>query len=150
MWPGRFYFTFTAFAFGVIEIKQNIFSPEAYETSIITGVFLKPTINRAFTTDQLPTDQPSTYHQPPTNQLPTKCPNHQPTDHRPIRNLRTKNSITNFKWISDKKMWGRVINTISRMWVIICRLKPECVIDKIKTMVLLFKDRTYHTETAFE
>ena len=40
--------------------------------------------------------------------------------------------------------------TISRMWVIICRLKPECVIDKIKTMVLLFKDRTYHTETAFE
>ena len=103
MWPGRFYFTFTAFAFGVIEIKQNIFSTEAYKTSIITGVFLKPTINRASTTDQLPTDQPSTYHQPPTNQLPNKCPNNQPTDHRPKRNLRTKNSITNFKWISDEK-----------------------------------------------
>ena len=48
------------------------------------------------------TDQPTTYHLPPTNRPPTKCTDqmHRPTDHGPIRNMRT---ITNFKLISDKK-----------------------------------------------
>ena len=72
------------------------------------------------------TDQPTTYHQPPTNW---------PTNHQPVKNLRTRNFITNFKWISDKKMWDRVINTISRMWVIIFLSKPECVTEKIKIKV---------------
>ena len=36
-------------------------------------------------------------------------------------------------------MWGRVINTISRMWVIIFWLKSECVIEKIKIKVKLYR-----------
>ena len=51
-------------------------------------------------------------------------------------------------------MWDRVINTISRMWVIIFWLKPECAIEKIKIKVKLYrkgqKYKTYYTETAFE
>ena len=35
-------------------------------------------------------------------------------------------------------MWGHVMNTISRMWVIIFWLKPECVIEKIKIKAKLF------------
>ena len=36
-------------------------------------------------------------------------------------------------------MWGRVINTISRMWVIVFLLKPECVTEKIKIKVKLYR-----------
>ena len=36
-------------------------------------------------------------------------------------------------------MWGRVINTISRMWVIVFWLKPECVTEKTKTKVKLYR-----------
>ena len=48
-------------------------------------------------------------------------------------------------------MWGRVINTISRMWVFI--FLPECVIEKIKIKVKSYrkvqKYKIYYTETAF-
>ena len=80
------------------------------------------------------TDQPATYHRPPTNRPPTKCNDHRLTDHWPIRNMRTRNVITNFKWISAKNIWDRVIKTIWRMWVSIFWLKPECVIEKIKSL----------------
>ena len=47
-------------------------------------------------------------------------------------------------------MWDFVINTISRMWVIIFWLKPECLIEKIKSLKMkLIKYKAY-TETAFE
>ena len=82
-------------------------------------LFLKLPTNWPPTIDHLPTNQPITYHRPTTNQPSSKCTNHRPTDHRPIRNMRTRNSITNFKSISEKKIWNRVINTMSRMWVII-------------------------------
>ena len=42
--------------------------------------------------------------------------------------MTTRNSTTNFKWISDKNIWDRVINTVLRMWAIIFWLKPGCVI----------------------
>ena len=85
------------------------------------------------------TSQPTTYNRPPTNRPtyhrpPTKCTDHRLTDHWPIRNMRSRNFIANFKWISDKKIWDCVINTISRMWVTIFLLKPECVIEKIKSL----------------
>ena len=54
------------------------------------------------------TDQPTTYHRPPTNRPtnppPTKWIDHRPTDHRPIRNLKTRNYITNLKCITDKNV----------------------------------------------
>ena len=103
------------------------------------GVSLNPPSNRPPITDFLPTYQPIIYHRPP-----TKCTNNRPTDQGPIRNMRTRNSITNFKWISDKKIWDCVINTISRIWVIIFWLKLECVTEKVKSL------KTYHTEAAFE
>ena len=100
------------------------------------------------------TNQPTTYHRPPinrptdhlppTNRQPTKCTGHRPTDYRPIRNMRTRNSITNLKWISSKKIWDRVVNTISRMWAVIFWLKRECVIEKIKSLtVKLINYKTY-------
>ena len=51
------------------------------------------------------TDQPTTYHRPP-----TKSTDHQSTDQRPTRNLRTRNSITNLLWITDKNVIGCVMN----------------------------------------
>ena len=58
--------------------------------------------------------------------------------------MKTRNFITIFKQISDKKSWDRIINTILRMWVIIFRIKPECVIEKIKLLkVKLIKYKTY-------
>ena len=101
--------------------------------------FLNPPTNRPPTTDFLPTYQPNIYHRPP-----TKCTDNRPTDQGPIRNMRTRNSITNFKWISDKKIGDCVINTISRICVIIFWLKSGCVTEKIKSL------KTYHTEAAFE
>ena len=84
-----------------------------------------------------PTDQPTTYHRPPIT-------DHRPTDLRPIRNMRTRNSMKILKWISDKKTWDRIINTISRMCIIIFLLKPECVIEKIKSLkVKLIKYKIY-------
>ena len=80
------------------------------------------------------TDQPANYHRSPTIRPPTKCNDHWLTDHRPTRNMRIRNVIANFKWISDKNIWDRVIKTIWRMWVIIFWLKPECVIEKIKSL----------------
>ena len=110
----------------------------------ILGVFLKSPTNRLRTTDHLPTDQPITFLRPPTNQPLTKSTDHQPTDHRPIRNMKARNSITNFIWISDKKIWDRVINTTSRMWVSIFWLKPEYGIQKIKSLfVKLNNYKTY-------
>ena len=48
-----------------------------------------------------PASQPhtswSTNHQTPTIKPLIKCTDYRPTDHRPIRSLRTRNSITNFK-----------------------------------------------------
>ena len=90
---------------------------------ISSPVFLKPPTNRPPNTDHQPND-----HLPLTKWPPTKCTDHRPTDLRPIRRMMTRNSTTNFKWISDKNIWDRVINTVSRMWVIIFWLKPECVI----------------------
>ena len=108
------------------------------------GVFLKPPTNRTPNTDHLATDQPTTYHRPLTNRPPTKCTDHRPADLRPIRNMRTRNSMKDFKWISDKKTWDCVINAISRMWVIIFRLKSDCVTEKIKSLkVKLIKHETY-------
>ena len=101
----------------------------------------KLTFNRGFLKT---TYQPTTYHRPTSNQ-PTD-PYQLTTDQvfRPIRNMRTTNSITNFKRISDKKIWDRVVNTISRMWVIIFWLKPECVAEKIKSLnVELINYKTY-------
>ena len=110
----------------------------------ILGVFLKSPTNRLRTTDHLLTDQPITFFRPPTNQPLTKSTDHQPTDHRPIRNMKARNSITNFIWISDKKIWDRVINTTSRMWVSIFWLKPEYDIQKIKSLfVKLINYKTY-------
>ena len=44
----------------------------------------------------------------------------------------------------DKKIWDCVVNTISRMWVIIFWLKPECVLEKIKSLnVKLINYKTY-------
>ena len=40
-------------------------------------------------------------------------------------------------------MWGRVINTISRMWEIIFWLNPDCVIEKLKIKMKL--DRKYRS-----
>ena len=80
-----------------------------------------------------PTNEP-TDHLPPTNRPRTNCTGHQITDHQPKRNMRTRNSITNFKWIADKNKWDRVINVIWRTWVIISWLKPEYVIEKIKLL----------------
>ena len=59
---------------------------------------LKPPTNGPPTTDQLPTDQPTTGNQPP-----TKCTDHQPTDQQPIRNLRNRNQarIQCFKKVSQ-------------------------------------------------
>ena len=59
---------------------------------------LKPPTNRPLTTDQLPTDQPTTGNQPP-----TKCTDHRPTDQQPIRNLRNRNQarIQCFKEVSQ-------------------------------------------------
>ena len=57
------------------------------------------------------TDQPTSYHQsptnrpndhqPPTNQTPTKCTDHQatdhqPTEHRPVKNLRTRKNMNSY------------------------------------------------------
>ena len=98
---------------------MNLRLPYFYIYSIIR-VFLKPPPNLPSTTGHLPTDQPTIYHGP--------------TDHWPLRNMRTRNSITNFKWISAKKMRDRVMNKILRIWVIIFRLKPERVIEKIKSL----------------
>ena len=36
------------------------------------------------------------------------------------------------------------------MWVNIFWLKPQCLIEKIKIKVKLFKYKTYHIETTFE
>ena len=54
----------------------------------------------------------TTYHRPPTNRPPTnrrstnwpptKCTDHRLTDHRPIRNMRSRNYVTNFKWFLIK------------------------------------------------
>ena len=106
---------------------------------IFEWVFLKPPTNRP------PTNRPTNHLRPtiyqPTNHRPT---DHWPIDHQPIRNMGIRNLVINFKWISDKKIWDRVINTISRMWVIIFWLKPECVIEKIKSLkVKLIKYKTY-------
>ena len=47
-------------------------------------------------------------------------------------------------------MWDLCINTILWSWVTTFWLKPECVIEKIKSLkVKLIKYKTY-TETAFE
>ena len=77
-------------------------------------------------------------NRPPTNRPPTKCTDHQPNNHQPIRNMRTRNSITNFIWISDKKIQDLVMNSISRMWVIILWSKPERVTEKIKSLKVKF------------
>ena len=73
-------------------------------SSLVCGLFLKPATNRLPTTGHLLTDQPITYNRPP-----TKCTNHPSTNHQPIRNMKTRYSITNFKWIFGKKIWDRVI-----------------------------------------
>ena len=83
----------------ILNLISGVADSASRDEVILDGVFLKPLTNRPPTTNHIPTD-------------------HRPTDHRPIRNMRTRNSI-NFKWISDKKKWDRVINTISRTWVII-------------------------------
>ena len=71
------------------------------------------------------TEQPTTDQRQPTNQPPTKCIDHRPTEHLPIRNLTTRTSLTSFKWISGKKMLGCVLNAISRMWITTFWLKPD-------------------------
>ena len=50
------------------------------------------------------TDQPTTNHRPPTNRSFDHRPptTDHPTNHRPIRNLKTRNSITKLKSITDK------------------------------------------------
>ena len=53
--------------------------------------FLKTT-NQLITYHRTPTNRPSEHHPP------TKC-----TNHRPIKIMRTRNNMTNFKWISDNK-----------------------------------------------
>ena len=46
--------------------------------------------------------------------------------------------------ISDKNIWDRVMNTTSRMWVIVFWLKPKCVIENIKSLkVKLIKYKAY-------
>ena len=124
-----FVFSFSSYLFSVssylYSVNLYIFSLTLFTFSIIVpwvnlyGVFLKPPSNRP------PTNRsPTTDHRPP-----TKCTDHRPTDHWPIRNMRTRNSITNFKWISDKKMWDRVTNTISRMPHLLHETKywPSCI-----------------------
>ena len=101
---------------------------------VFKRVFLKPLTNRPPTTNHLLIEQPITYLRPPTNRPPSKCTDHRPTDHLPIRNMTTRNSITNFRWISDKMIRDRVINATSRMWVTFFGLKPECAIEKIKSL----------------
>ena len=132
-------------------IYHQFYCKYASHAKIQKMVFLKPSTKAPPITDHIPTD-----HRPPTNQPLTKFTEHRPTDQRPVRNMRTRSSIPNFKWVSDKNMWGRVINTISRMWVIIFWLKPECAIEKIKIKVKLYrkgqKYKTYYTcytETEF-
>ena len=120
--------------------KLNINSEVNVPTS---WIFFKPPASQPHTSW-------STNHQTPTNKPLIKCTDYRPTDHRPIRSLRTRNSITNFKWISDEKMWRCVTNITSRKWGINFWLKWECVIDKTKIKVKLFKYKTYHRETAFE
>ena len=60
--------------------------------------FLKPPINRPPTTEYLPTEQSTNDQRPSANLQPTKC-----IDHGSKRNLRTRNSITNFKIILIKR-----------------------------------------------
>ena len=69
---------------------------------VFKRVFLKPLTNRPPTTNHLLIEQPITYLRPPTNRPPSKCTDHRPTNHLPIRNMTTRNSIINFRWISDK------------------------------------------------
>ena len=102
------------------KIISTYFSDKNRNTKCVQGVFVRPPTNRP--PNNLP---PTTYYRPTDHRL---------TDHRPIRNIRTRNFITNFKWISDKKIWDRVINTISRMWVTIFSLKPACIIEKMKSL----------------
>ena len=78
------------------------------------GVSLNPPTNRLPTTHHLPTDQPTTDLRPSTNRPLTKCTDHRPTDHRSIRNLRTRNSITNLKWITVKAS-GCVMNAFNEI-----------------------------------
>ena len=128
-------------------IYHQFYCKYASHAKIQKMAFLKPSTKAPPITDHIPTD-----HRPPTNQPLTKCTEHRATDQRPVRNMRTRNSIPNFKWVSDKNMWGRAINTISRMWVIIFWLTPECVIEKIKLIQYhtdnISNTETYHTETA--
>ena len=84
---------------GKIPTLMGSFCPkqEMHDLKIYRG-FMFMTMKKGFLKT---TDQPTTYHRPPTNRPPTKCTDYRPTDHRPIRNMRTRNPVTNFKWISD-------------------------------------------------
>ena len=78
--------------------KFGIRVPSRVAKQLKTWVFLKP---------------PTTYHQPTDHLPPITNQVHRPTDYWPIRNIRTRNSITTFKWISDKKIWDRVTIVLS-------------------------------------
>ena len=90
------------------------------------------------------TDKPTTYHRPPTNQPTNRPPTTDQEDQRP--SARKADQPT----IDQQKIWGpeiseqilnefliknvrRVINAISRFWVITFLLKSECVIEKAKS-----------------
>ena len=101
------------------------------------------------------TDQPTTYQRPytnrPTNHLPlttdqlTTDQLHRPATNRPSTNRKYEDQKFHNKFsISNKKIRDCAVNTISRMWVIIFWLKPECVIEKIKSLNLkLINYKTY-------
>ena len=124
----------------ILQKKPHFFLWCLYSCQVF-GCFLK-------TTHSL-----STYHLPPTNLPPntsqrplntrslTKCTDQLSTEHWPRKNTRTRNSITNFKWISDKNMWDRVINIISRNYFLI---KAGMCYWKDKSLkVKLIKCKTY-------
>ena len=103
-------------------------------------LFLKPPTKRPLT--NWPTDHRPTYHRP--NALTGNQPT---TDQKKIWRPEIRKQILNEFLIKNMRF---VINTISRMWVMIFWLKLECVIDKIKIKMKLIKYTTNNTETAFE